>query len=37
MTATNRAAYYRLCWAAAELALTCTASRAFKIETLFAP
>ncbi len=28
MTATSRAAYCRLCWAAAELVLTCTASRA---------
>ena len=30
MIATSRAAYCRLCWAAAELVLTCTASRALQ-------
>jgi pimeloyl-ACP methyl ester carboxylesterase len=41
VTATSRAAYRRLCWAAPELGLTCTASRAFQDRnvtfTLFAP
>ena len=41
MIATNHAAYCRLCWAAPELVLTCTASRAFQdrnvTSTLFGP